>query len=347
MVTTKHKKRNSHNKTRKRVNDMYNDKYKDTAFYPPIKAYKSAFLQVSKIHKIAYFLYGNPKGKPVLVVHGGPGGGTIPTYARYFNPKKYMIVLVDQRGTGKSTPFGEIKENTTQELISDFEKIRNLLNIKKWQVFGGSWGSTLSLAYAMEHPSMTTELVLRGIFLMHKKELDWVQQGPGANFIFPEAWDYYKDAIPPNERKDFVKAYGKRFNGSMGPDERDKACLAWSLWEASISHLIPTPQEEIIKDLKKTNNYIPMAVIEHHYFVNKGFFPREDYLLEDKNLAKIKHIPMTIVQGQYDMVCPITSAYELHEKMPHATFYKTLAGHSMLETENINHLVKATNHYAK
>ena len=126
MVTTKHKKRNSHNKTRKRVNDMYNDKYKDTAFYPPIKAYKSAFLQVSKIHKIAYFLYGNPKGKPVLVVHGGPGGGTIPTYARYFNPKKYMIVLVDQRGTGKSTPFGEIKENTTQDLISDFEKIRNL-----------------------------------------------------------------------------------------------------------------------------------------------------------------------------------------------------------------------------
>ncbi len=343
MVSTLRKKMSTHSKTKKRKGS---DEYGDTDFYPKIKAFKTVFLKVSDIHTIAYFLYGNPKGKPVLVVHGGPGGGTVPTYARYFNPKKYFIVLVDQRGAGKSTPFGEIKNNTTPDLIADFEKIRNLLNVNKWQVFGGSWGSTLSLAYAMKHPTVVSELVLRGIFVMRKSELDWIQQGPGANHVFPEAWQYYIDAIPPKERGDLVKAFGKRFNGSMGPKERDTACLAWSQWEASIAHLIPNSHKEIMKDLKKTKNYIPMAVIEHHYFVNNCFFPREGYVLETENLAKIKKIPMTIVNGQYDMICPLITAYELHEKMPHATFYATLAGHSMLDKENINHLVRATNHYA-
>ena len=341
-MKTQKKRHSSHKKTLK-----HKDQYKDTAFYPPIKAYKSGMLKVSDIHTIAYSLYGNPKGKPALLVHGGPGAGTVPDYARYFNPKKYLVVLVDQRGTGKSTPFGETRENTTQDLIQDFEKIRTMLNIKKWQLFGGSWGSTLSLAYAISHPEVATELVLRGIFTLRKKELDWVQQGPGANFIFPEGWKYYEAVIPPDERGDMMKAFGKRFNGSMGKKAKDDACLAWSQWEAAISHLHPTPHKEIMRDLKKSKNYIPMSLIEYHYFINDGFFPYADYLLDTKNLQRIKKIPMTIVQGRYDMVCPITTAYELHEKMPHARFNVTLAGHSMLDKENIKHLVEATNLYAK
>jgi proline iminopeptidase len=330
----------------KRSDAKRSDAYIDTALYPIIKPYKTGFLQVSKIHKIAYFLYGNPNGKPVLSVHGGPGAGTTPDYARFFNPKKYNIVLVDQRGTGKSKPFGEIKENTTNDLISDFEKIRKMLNIEKWQIFGGSWGSTLSLAYSIKHPEIVSELVLRGIFTFEKKEIDWVQQGPGANYVFPEAWEMYKNTIPENERGDFLKAYGKRFNGSMGEQEKDKACLAWSQWEASISHLIPTPHNKIIKDLKKNKNYIPMAIIEHHYFINNGFFPKEGYLLEERNLNKIKQFPITIVQGIYDMVCPMKFAFNLHNKLPNAIFYKTLAGHSMFEKENIRHLVMTTDKYA-
>lgn len=332
----------SHNKTVKT-----RDHYKGTAFYPPIKPFKSASLKVSPIHTIAYFLFGNPKGKPVLFVHGGPGGGTVPDYARFFNPKKYFIILVDQRGCGKSTPFGETRENNTQNLIADFEQLRNVLDVKKWQLFGGSWGSTLSLAYAIKHPQVVSELVLRGIFTLRKKELDWVQQGPGANFIFPEGWKYYEEVIPEKERGDFMKAFGKRFNGSMGEKAKDDACLAWSQWEASISHLHPTPHAEIIKDLKKSKNYIPMSLIEYHYFINKGFFPNENYLLDPKNLAHIKKIPMTIVQGQYDMVCPITTANELHNKMPRARYNVTLAGHSMLDEQNIKYLVEATNLYAK
>ena len=325
----------------------YRDHYKKTAFYPPIKPYESNFLKVSDIHTIAYSLYGNPKGKPALFIHGGPGGGVVPDYARFFNPKKYFIILVDQRGCGKSTPFGETRENTTQNLIADFEQLRKLLGVKKWQLFGGSWGSTLSLAYAIAHPDVVSELVLRGIFTLRKKELDWVQQGPGANFVFPEGWKYYEEVIPEKERGDFMKAFGKRFNGSMGEKAKDDACLAWSQWEASISHLHPTPHAEIIKDLKKSKNYIPMSLIEYHYFINKGFFPNENYLLDPKNLARIKKKPMTIVQGRYDMVCPITTANELHDKMPHARYNITLAGHSMLDEQNIKYLVEATNMYAK
>lgn len=342
MTTKKHVRNSHHKKTLKK-----RDTYKDTAFYPPIKPFKSAMLKVSDIHTIAYFLYGNPNGKPVLFVHGGPGAGTVPDYARFFNPKKYFIILVDQRGTGKSTPFGETRENTTQLLIKDFEKLRKLLNVKKWQLFGGSWGSTLSLAYAIAHPEVVSELVLRGIFTLRKKELDWVQQGPGANFVFPEGWEYYEKVIPPNERGDMMKAFGKRFNGSMGKKAKDDACLAWSQWEAAISHLHPTPHNEIMKDLKKTKNYIPMSLIEYHYFINKGFFPNQNYLLDPKSLVHIKKKPMTIVQGRYDMVCPITTAYELHERMPHARFNVTMAGHSMLDKENIKHLVEATDLYAK
>ena len=207
------------NKKTKKVKDIF----KDTDLYPLIKPFKRSTLKVSDLHTISYELYGNIKGKPVLFVHGGPGGGTDSHCARFFNPKKYYIVLVDQRGCAKSKPFGETRENTTEDLINDFEKIRKLLNIKKWQLFGGSWGSTLSLAYAIAHPKVVTELVLRGIFTFTKEELDWVQQGTGASLIFPEAWEYYKSVIPKDERDDYIKAFGKRFDGSMGEKEKDKA----------------------------------------------------------------------------------------------------------------------------
>lgn len=356
MSTRKHNYiKKNHNKTKKvkKVNKVKKKKklkediYKNTALYPPIKPFKKSTLKVSDLHSISYELYGNIKGKPVLFVHGGPGGGSDSICARFFNPKKYFIVLVDQRGSGKSKPFGETKENTTQDLISDFEKIRKLLNIKKWQLFGGSWGSTLSLAYAIDHPKVVTELVLRGIFTCRKEELDWVQQDNSINMIFPEAWSNYKSIIPKEEQKDFMKAYGKRFNGSMGKKAKEEACLAWSVWEASISHLHPTPNKEIIRNLKKKNDYIPLSLIEYHYFINKCFFPNENYLLDSKNLKKLKKKPITIVNGRYDMVCPVKTAYELHKKLPQSRFISTIAGHSSLDKENIKYLVKATDLYVK
>ena len=299
------------------------------------------------MHKIYYSTYGNPKKKPVLVVHGGPGGGTSPKMSRFFDPKAYFVVLVDQRGCGKSRPFGEIKNNTTQDLIEDFEKIRKHLNINKWQVFGGSWGSTLSLAYAMEHPTRVCELVLRGIFLIRKKEVEWFNEGKGANKIYPETWEIYKNAIPPKERNNYMKAYGKRFMGKLGASEKEKAHLAWAIWEDSAARLVQPDIKEIKKDLMKDKTYIPISIIEYSYFKNGGFFPRDGYLLEDKNINKIKHIPTTIVQGQFDIVCPMQSAYELHKKLPKARFFKTLAGHSAYEPETVKKLVETTNLYKK
>jgi proline iminopeptidase len=299
--------------------------------------------QVSKIHTIAYFTYGNIKGKPVLVVHGGPGAGTTPKMSRFFNPTKYYIILVDQRGCGKSLPFGEIKNNKTVDLIEDFEKIRKKLCINKWMIFGGSWGSTLSLAYSMKYPQNVTEIILRGIFLIRKKEIDWVNSGKGANYIFPDAWKKYKNNIPIKERKNYMKAYGKRLYGKLGEKEQKKSALAWSMWEGSISHLIPLNEKDIKEDLMNNNTYIPISIIEHYYFINGGFFPREGYLLEDKNINKIKHLPIYIVQGQYDIVCPITSAFDLYNKLPNSEFNITLAGHSAYEPENIRKLVEITN----
>ncbi|RYH20917.1 prolyl aminopeptidase [archaeon] len=194
------------------------DSFAHTALYPPINPYEKGRLRVSPVHSIAYSLYGNPHGKPVLFVHGGPGGGTDPVMARYFDPKAYKIILVDQRGAGESTPFADLRDNTTYDSVRDFEKLREHLGVKKWQVFGGSWGSTLALAYAIEHPDRVTELILRGIFLLREKELAWMYQGPGANFVFPEAWKEYEEYIPKNERHDYITAYGKRLRGEMGEE---------------------------------------------------------------------------------------------------------------------------------
>lgn len=321
--------------------------------FPETKPLSEEFMKVSDLHTVAFWTYGNPNGKPVLYVHGGPGAGTTPKSARFFDPKAYYIVLVDQRGCGKSLPIAELRENTTQDLINDFEKIREKLGINKWMIFGGSWGSTLSLAYSIAHPERVTELVIRGIFLIRKSEVDWFIRPRGTESIYPDTWKIFLDGIPKHEQKenindiDFMKVYGKCFKGDYGLSAKNKALLAWSVWETSVSHLHPESIEDIIKDYKKTKGHIAMSSIEHHYFSNGGFFNNENYFLEKENLDRIKHIPTTIVQGRYDVLCPAISAHALHEKLPKARFFLTIAGHSAYDEANVDKLVEATNIYKK
>lgn len=321
------------------------DKFSQTALYGPIQPYEIGSLKVSDIHTIAYTIYGNPNGKPVLFVHGGPGGGTDPAMARFFDPKYYKIILVDQRGCGDSTPFADLRDNTTYDSVRDFEKLREKLKIEKWQIFGGSWGSTLALAYAVEHPSRVTELVLRGIFLIRKKEIDWFYQGPGASFLFPEDWAAYEAAIPPAERGDYIAAYGKRLRGELGEEEMKAAAKAWSIWEGRTSKLVQDPWDTVKDRFGADKFSLAFARIENHYFTNKGFFPRDGYLLEKANIDKIRHIPTVIVQGRYDVVCPAISAYELNKVFPESKLIITLTGHSGFENEIIEKLVEATDKF--
>jgi len=215
----------------------------DTELYPQPDLVSSGSLEVSGVHTVHYEEYGNPEGKPVLFVHGGPGGGTAPENARYFDPRSYRIILVDQRGCGKSTPFAALEENTTWDLVADFEKVREHLGVDTWMVFGGSWGSTLGLTYAMTHPDKTTELVLRGIFLLRQRELDFFYEGRGTNYLFPAEWEDYQAEIPTEELGEaggsYIKAYGKRLRGELGEDKKRSAAKAWSVWEGSTSRLIP------------------------------------------------------------------------------------------------------------
>jgi len=338
------------NKTKK---NKSSNSTKLNVLFPQTKALSENFMKVSDLHTVAYWTYGNPHGKPALYVHGGPGAGTMPKSARFFDPNAYYIVLVDQRGCGKSLPNAEIRENTTQDLISDFEKIREILGIEKWLVFGGSWGSTLSLAYSIAHPDRVTELVIRGIFLISQKEVDWFIRPRGTESIYPDAWKIFLDGMPKSELKedtskiDFMKVYGKCFNGDYGSSAKNKALLAWSVWETAVSHLHPEKIEDIIKDYKKTKGHIAMSRIEHHYFLNRGFLNNDNYFLEKENIDRIKHIPTTIVQGRYDVLCPAISAFALHEKLPKARFFLNIAGHSAFDEANVDKLVEATNIYKK
>ncbi|WP_432773162.1 prolyl aminopeptidase [Francisella salimarina] len=308
--------------------------------YPEIEPFNQEFLKVSDIHTIYFEECGNPSGKPALFIHGGPGGGIQPSYRQYFNPDKYRVILVDQRGCGKSTPFAELRENTTQDLIEDFEKIRKKLNIDKWMLFGGSWGSTLGLAYAQAYPDVVTELVLRGIFLGREKELSWLYQH-GASMVFPDMWEKYIEPIPVEQRKDFISAYHSILTGD---DEKLKqqAAVAWSVWEASTSKLFV--------DKKSIDRYgedkfsLAFARIECHYFKNK-LFVEEAQLLKDAH--KIKDVPGVIVQGRYDMVCPAVSAWDLHKAWPKAELDIVAdAGHSISEPGILEALVRATDKFA-
>ncbi len=308
--------------------------------YGDIPITQSGWLGVSELHDIYYEESGNPDGKPVLFVHGGPGGGCDPRMRRFFDPGAYRIILFDQRGCGKSRPHAELTDNTTWLLVSDMEALRIHLGIQRWQIFGGSWGSTLALAYAQTHPQRVTELVLRGIFMLRQKELSWFYQ-EGASNIFPDAWEHYLAPIPPNERGDMITAYYKRLT-SKDADVRLQAARAWSVWEAATSFLIQDPLH--IARAGEDSFAEAFARIECHYFVNKGFFEADDQLLAGTEL--IRHIPAVIVQGRYDVVCPMVSAWELHRAWPEAAFHIIPdAGHSSMEAGIVDQLVRATDQF--
>jgi proline iminopeptidase len=313
-------------------------------FYPPINPYSTGFLKVSPIHEIYYEESGNPKGKPVVFLHGGPGGGTDAKMRRFFNPKKYRIVLFDQRGCGKSKPSASLEDNTTWHLVSDIEAVREKLGIDKWQVFGGSWGSTLALAYAQKHPDRVTELVLRGIFLLRRSELEWFYQNPeGAAQLWPDLWEDYLKPLSEAERKDCMRSYYKRLTS---PDRNTllEAARAWSVWESALSYF--HMNTNYVQRAKDAEFAAAFARIECHYFVNGGWLERETQLLDD--VPKIRHIPAVIVQGRYDVVCPVRSAWALHKAWPEADLRIVPdAGHSAFEAGNARELVKATDRFAK
>ena len=311
-----------------------------THLYPEIDPYNQFNLKVSNLHTIHIEESGNPNGKPVIFLHGGPGGGIEPVYRQYFDPEKWRIIIFDQRGCGKSTPHAELAENTTWELVDDIEKIREYLGIEKWVVFGGSWGSTLSLSYAITHPERCKALVLRGIFMIRNKEIDWFYQ-EGASNIYPDAWEQYVKPIPEDERHDMVAAYYKRLT-SKDESVRLEAAKAWSIWEASTSKLIQS--DDYLHQFEDAKVAEAFARIECHYFTHGGFFKSENWLLE--NVDKIRHIPTVIVQGRYDVVCPMVSAWELHQAFPEADFEIVQdAGHSMTEKGIAAKLVEYTDKF--
>lgn len=308
--------------------------------YPEIEPFATGRLKVSSPHELYFEQVGNPEGKPAVFLHGGPGGGIEAFYRRFFDPTKYQVVLFDQRGSGKSTPHASLEENTTQHLIADIETLREHLGIDRWQVFGGSWGSTLALAYAEAYPDRVTELVLRGIFLLRQQEIAWFYQR-GASAIFPEAWEKYLAPIPEAERGDLVRAYHKRLT-SDDPVARSEAAKAWSIWEASTSRLYFDP--DLVDRFGDDDFAEAFARIECHYFVNGGFL-REGQLLAEA--GRIRHIPGVIVQGRYDVVCPIESAWALHKAWPEAELVVVPdAGHSVREPGIAKALVAATDRFA-
>jgi len=310
--------------------------------YPPLEPFERGRLKVSPPHELYYEQCGNPHGEPAVFLHGGPGGGLIPAYRQFFDPENYRIVLFEQRGSGRSTPHACVEDNTTWDLVADIESLRERLGIDRWLVFGGSWGSTLALAYAQTHPDRVTALVLRGIFLCREKEIRWFyQEGEGTSAIFPDVWEEYVRIIPPAERGDMLRAYHTRL---MSADEATQlqAARAWSIWEGSTSKLFP--DQELIEHAGERQFALALARIECHYFVNNAFFESDNYLLE--NINKIRNIPAVIVQGRYDVVCPMMSAWDLHRAWPEADL-KVIAdaGHSATEPGISGALVEATDRF--
>lgn len=308
--------------------------------YPAIEPNSSAFLDVGDGHRLYYEESGNPRGKPAVFLHGGPGGGCTAAMRRFWNPDVYRIILFDQRGSGRSTPHASLENNTTWDLVNDIEILREALQIEKWQVFGGSWGSTLALAYCQAHPTRATEIVLRGIFMLRKKEIDWFYQH-GASEIFPDRWQHYLDPIPKGEHNDLLGAYYKRLT-SDDADIRMKAAKAWSIWEGATSTLLPN--EAIVADFSADDVAIALARVECHYFVNHGFM-QDNQLLDE--VDKIRHIPAVIVQGRYDVVCPTVTAWELSQVWPEAELRIVAdAGHAAFEPGNTHELIMATDKFA-
>jgi proline iminopeptidase len=312
--------------------------------YPPLQPYRRGYLQVSPLHRVYFEECGNPRGKPAVFLHGGPGGGTSPGARRFFNSRRYRIVLFDQRGCGRSTPHASLIDNTTWHLVSDIEALRVHLGIDRWQVFGGSWGSTLALAYAELVPERVTELVLRGIFLLRRSEIDWFYQNPeGAGSLFPDRWATFVAHIPQRERGDMVAAYHRRLT-SRSARVRRAAARVWSQYEAAVSYL--QVDEQAIRRYADPDIAAAFARIECHYFIHRGFLERDDQLLRDA--VRLRRIPTTIVQGRYDVVCPMRSAWDLKRALPHAELHIVAdAGHSALEPGITRELVRATDRYAR
>lgn len=294
--------------------------------FPKVEPFNSFTLKVDDLHTLYVEEVGNPKGKPIVFVHGGPGGGIDEKHRRYFDPDLFHIILFDQRGCGKSTPFGELKNNTTFDLVSDMEKIRAHLNIPNWHVFGGSWGSTLSLTYAICHKERVLSLTLRGIFLLREQELKWFYQH-GAHQYFPEEWERFLEPISEHKRHDLIRSYHELLNGD-DKEKLYKAAIAWSRWEGATSKL--KKDQNLVDHFSEDEFAYAFARIENHYFVNKGFFKSDNWILDHAH--ELKNIPGIIVQGRYDMPCPPISAYELNKAWPRSKLLIIEeAGHSMSE----------------
>ena len=312
------------------------------SLFPPLEPFNFGFMEKDN-HRIYYEQCGNPDGKPAVFLHGGPGGGGSTQVRRFFDPDKYHIVIFDQRGCGRSLPHGCLENNTTWDLVEDIENLKVKLGIKQWLVFGGSWGSTLALAYSQTYPDSVSEMVLRGIFMLRKKELDWFYQY-GASNIFPEAWQKFIEPIEHNERDDLMAAYHKIFL-SNNEEKKLNAAIAWSRWEGSTSSLSYNP--DMANSFSDPKFALAFALIENHYFVNKGFLEHENQLIET-GIDIIRHIPTIIVQGRYDIVCPISTAWELSQNWPEAELIVApSSGHSAFETEITHELIKANLEFAQ
>lgn len=308
--------------------------------YPEIHPYQQFHLPVSEQHSLYVEESGNAQGIPVLFIHGGPGGGCAPSHRSFFDPEKYRIILFDQRGCGKSTPHSSLTENTSQDLIEDIEKIRTHLGIDKWLLFGGSWGSTLSLLYAQAYPDNVSGMILRGIFLCRDQDIQWFYQR-GASAIFPDYWKEYEQVIPEAERADMLTAYYKRLT-SDNEIARMSAAKAWSIWEGRCSTL--DPNNDIVDHFADPHFALAMARIEAHFFINKAFMEPDQIL---QNCNKISHIKTTIVHGRYDMVCPVEQALALYEALPESELHIVRdAGHSAFEKGITDNLIRATDNFA-
>lgn len=310
------------------------------ALYPEIQPFYSEHLAVDARHTLRVMQCGNPDGLPVVFLHGGPGAGLAPYHRRFFDPARYRIVLFDQRGAGQSTPFADLTDNTTWHLVADIEAIREHLGIERWVVFGGSWGSTLGLAYAQSHPQRVLGLVLRGIFLCRPAEIRWYYEEGGASWILPEKWQRFVAAIPGDERHDMLEAYWRRLD-SLDEAVRLAAAQAWGAWEGGGITLEESPQTEA--DFAAPEVALSLARIEAHYFRHQGWFEPNQLL---RDVAKIRHIPATLVQGRYDIICPARSACELAAAWPEAELHIVLAGHAASEPAIVDKLVQATDRLA-
>jgi len=308
--------------------------------YPEIEPYKSGHLDVGDGHSIYWELCGNPEGKPVVFLHGGPGAGANPSHRRQFDPERYNILVFDQRGCGRSTPHAHLEANTTWHLVDDIERLRELAGVDKWMVFGGSWGSTLALTYAETHPQRVTELVLRGIFTFEQYELDWLYKD-GANSMFPDKWEEFVAPIPEAERGDFILAYRQRLTGA-DKNEQLRAAKAWSKWEAETVTLLPHP--EVIEEFTEPDKAIAVARIENHYMHNKGWLEDGQLL---RNTGRLRSIPGVIVQGRYDCCTPPKAAWALHKAWPEAELNIIPdGGHLYNEPGVLDGLIRATDKFA-